>query len=84
MLVRRFDGFDVRIFVYDAALQQWRHIPDYGTFQTMGFYWCNVTAADPHFFDRITIGPAIPSSNTPIRSDYPNCSTGEETAHAPA
>ena len=76
MLVRRFDGFDVRIFVYDAALQQWRHIPDYGTFQTMGFYWCNVTAADPHFFDRITIGPAIPSSNTPIRSDHPNCSTG--------
>ena len=76
MLARRFDGFDVRIFVYDATLRQWRHIPDYGTFQAMGFYWCDVTAADSGFFDRIPIGQAIPSSYTPIRSDHPNCSTG--------
>ncbi len=76
MLARRFDGRDDRIFAYDAALQQWRHIPDWPTFQAMGFYWCDVTAADAGFFDRISIGPPYPSSGTPVQSDYPNCSTG--------
>ena len=76
MLARRFDGLDDRIFAYDATLGQWRHIPDYGTFQAMGFYWCDVTAADSGFFGRISIGPSFPSSGTPILSDYANCSTG--------
>ncbi len=62
MLMRRFDGGDDRILAYDAELGQWRHVPDIATFQTLGFYWCNVTAADAGFFDRITLGPPYPSS----------------------
>ena len=60
MLTRRFDGGDDRILAYDAELGQWRHVPDLGTFQALGFYWCNVTAADAGFFDRITLGPPYP------------------------
>ena len=36
MLARRFDGGDDRIFAYDATLQQWRHIPNWPTFQALG------------------------------------------------
>ncbi|MCY4114846.1 MAG: hypothetical protein OXG33_13055 [Chloroflexi bacterium] len=75
LLVRRFDGGDDRIFAYDAVLRQWRHVPDIPTFQALGFYWCNVTAADAAFFERITHGPAHPISATPARDDYPNCLT---------
>ena len=45
------------------------------TFQALGFYWCNVTAADAGFFSRITLGPPYPTSNIPARSDYPVCRT---------
>ena len=76
LLARRFDGGDDRIFGYDADLQQWRHVPDIPTFQALGFYWCNVTAADVAFFDRITEGPAHPLTDMPARDDYPNCLTG--------
>ena len=75
MLMRRFDGGDDRILAYDAELGQWRHVPDEGTFQTLGFYWCNVTAADAGFFERITLGPPYPSSGVPPRADYPVCQT---------
>ena len=75
LLVRRFDGGDDRIFAYHAAPQQWRHVPDIATFQALGFYWCNVTAADAAFFARITPGPPYPASQTPARGDYPNCLT---------
>ena len=75
MLTRRFDGGDDRILAYDAALGQWRHVPDLGTFQTLGFYWCNVTAADAGFFERITLGPPYPASGEPARADYPVCQT---------
>ena len=75
LLVRRFDGGDDRIFGYDADLQQWRHVPDIPTFQTLGFYWCNVTAADAAFFARISPGPPYPASATPAWGDYPNCLT---------
>ena len=75
MLMRRFDGGDDRILAYDAALGQWRHVPDEGTFQSLGFYWCNVTAADAGFFGRITLGPPYPSSGVPPRADYPVCQT---------
>ena len=75
MLVRRFDGADDRIFAYDATIQQWRHIPDWPTFQALGFYWCDVTAADSSFFDRISIGPPYPATTTPAQDNYPNCRT---------
>ena len=75
MLMRRFDGGDDRILAYDAELGQWRHVPDEGTFQALGFYWCNVTAADAGFFDRITLGPPYPSSGVQPRADYPVCQT---------
>ena len=74
-LARRFDGGDDRIFGYDAGLQQWRHVPDPATLQALGFYWCNVTAADVGFFERITEGPPYPASDVPARGDYPVCQT---------
>ena len=73
-LVRRFDGGDDRIFSY--AMGQWRHVPDIATFQALGLYWCDVTAADASFFDRISMGAPYPASSTPARMDYPSCSTG--------
>ena len=75
MLTRRFDGGDDRILAYDAGLGQWRHVPDLATFQALGYYWCNVTAADAGFFDRITLGPPYPASTVPARVDYPVCQT---------
>ena len=48
-LVRRFDGGDDRIFSY-AGMGIWRHVPDIPTFQALGLYWCDVTAADAGFF----------------------------------
>ena len=74
-LVRRFDGGDDRIFSYDG-MGGWRHVPDIPTFQALGLYWCDVTAADAGFFDRITIGSPHPATDMPARSDYPSCSTG--------
>ncbi len=74
-LVRRFDGGDGRIVAYDAGLKQWRHVPDLATFQALGFYWCDVTAADGAFFERITLGPPYLASSEPVRSDYPSCGT---------
>ena len=75
MLTRRFDGGDDRILAYDAELGQWRHVPDEATFQARGYYWCNVTAADATFFERITLGPPYPSSGVLARADYPVCQT---------
>ena len=75
MLTRRFDGGDDRILAYDAELGQWRHVPDLATFQARGYYWCNVTAADATFFERITLGPPYPSSGVLARADYPVCQT---------
>ncbi len=74
-LVRRFDGGDDRILAYDAALGQWRHVPDIATFQARGYYWCNVTAADTGFFERIALGPPYRVSDVPARADYPVCQT---------
>ena len=75
LLARRFDGGDDRIFAFDSTLGQWRHVPDIPTFQALGFYWCNVTAADAAFFQRIAHGPPYTASSTPAQSDYPNCLT---------
>ena len=60
-LARRFDGGDDRILSYDANLLQWRHVPDLATFQSLGFYWCDVTAADTAFFERINLGTPYPA-----------------------
>ena len=73
-LVRRFDGGDDRIFSYEMG--QWRHVPNIPTFQALGFYWCDVTAADADFFNRITIGAPHPATDMAARDDYPSCSTG--------
>ena len=71
-LVRRFDaGGDGRIYVYrDGA---WRHIPDIPTFQSEGFFWCDVTAADVGFFGRAFIGAPLPASGGPDDPNYPPC-----------
>ena len=65
MLMRRFDGGEFRILAHDAELGQWRHVPDLGAFQSRGYYWCNVTAADAGFVVRITLGPPYPASDVP-------------------
>ena len=70
MLVQLVDG---RIIHWDAAWPLWRHIPDTPTFQVLGFYWCNVTAADAEFIERITLGVAHPATSLPERADYPVC-----------
>ena len=72
-LVRRFDGGDDRILSYDANLLQWRHVPDAATFQVLEFYWCDVTAADENFFNRIHIGIPHPTTTVPARENYPSC-----------
>lgn len=71
-LVRRFRSSDVRIFQH-VGDRKWRLVPDEGTFQEMGLYWCNVTSADAEFFSRITISEPFASSGTVPRDDYPNC-----------
>ena len=58
---------------WDAAWPLWRHIPDIATLQVLGFYWCNVTAADAEFIERITLGVAHPATSLPERADYPVC-----------
>ena len=72
-LVRRFDGGDDRILSYDANLLQWRHVPDEATFQVLEFYWCDVTAADENFFNRVHIGIPHPATTVPARENYPSC-----------
>lgn len=72
-LARRFEGADDRIFSYDASQLKWRHIPNWPTFQALGFYWCNVTAADEEFFSRIAEGDQHPATTLPAQANYPPC-----------
>ena len=58
-----------------ARLQQWQHVPDITTFQALGFYWCDLPAADGAFFAPVTPGPPFSASLAPARQDYPNCLT---------
>ena len=72
-IARRFDGGDERIFSYDYGMDFWREVPDTATFQVLGFYWCNVTAADSGFWERVFIGVAHPPTSLPEQEDYPDC-----------
>ena len=72
-MARRFEGGDDRIFAYDASVSRWRHIPNWPTFQALGFYWCNVTAADDAFFGRIFEGDPYPATTLPAQANYPPC-----------
>ncbi len=62
---------DDRIYVYVGG--EWRWIPDIPTFQAWGFYWCNITAADAGFFDRVMTGNPLPRSGTQDDPNYPVC-----------
>ena len=62
---------DDRIYVYVGG--EWRWIPDIPTFQAWSFYWCNITAADAGFFDRVTTGNPLPRSGTQDDANYPVC-----------
>ncbi len=71
-LARRFDAnTDGRIYVHRNG--SWHWIPDIPTFEANGFYWCDVTAADPGFFRRANIGTALPRSGTERDPNYPDC-----------
>ena len=78
-LIWRYDGGDARIFGYDAALMQWRRVPDIPAFQALGFHWCNVTSVNVGFIERLAaagaIGPDYPTTDQPARADYPDCAT---------
>ncbi len=74
--LRSIDPNDPRIFRWDGETHQWRHVPNPATFQALGLYWCDVTVADPEFFDRVPdalLGPPYPASTEPVRADYPTC-----------
>ena len=66
---------DERIFSHDAALGQWRHVPDSPTFHAPGFYWHNVTAGSPEFLAGITAGPPHQRSQTPAGLGRPRAPT---------
>ena len=71
MLVR--DGASGRIVHYDPAVQQWRHVPDFPTFQVLRLRGCDVSHADPGFWGRITEGTAHPPTSHPEDPNYPSC-----------
>jgi hypothetical protein len=98
-LVRRFDGGDGAIYLFDAVTQTWRHIPDLATFQAQSLYWCDITSADAGMFGRMRTGAALPPVGGVARGDYPSCrppppvsppaapaaeATGDTTPAAPA
>ncbi len=51
----------------------WRHIPDIPTFQARGYFWCDITSADPNFLRRVAVGRALAPSGTAEIANYPNC-----------
>ena len=72
-LARRYDGEDDRIFSYDPDFGFWRHVPDMATFQVLGYYWCNVLAADALLWERASLGVGHPPTTWPAQADYPAC-----------
>ncbi|CAA9287866.1 MAG: hypothetical protein AVDCRST_MAG77-4455 [uncultured Chloroflexi bacterium] len=72
-VVRRFDGGDGAIYFYDPDTKVWRWVTDLPTFQTLGLYWCDVTAADGGMFERMRRGDPVPAAAGPVRGDYPSC-----------
>ena len=77
-MVRLYDGSDDRIFRFTESME-WQYIPDEGTFQSMGLYGCNVTAADDEWFDWIDIGNPLASSGAQPQDDYASCWVWGET-----
>ncbi len=59
------------IYVYTGGA--WRHIPDIPTFQSRGYYWCDVTTASEGWAANVMLGQALPSSGGTPDPDYPNC-----------
>ena len=51
----------------------WRHIPDIPTFQSRGFYYCDLTTAAAGWADNIDLGQPIPSVGGEEDPDYPVC-----------
>ena len=72
-LVRSFVGDEERIYVYQHGA--WRWIPDIPTFEAFGFFWCDITAADADFFDRVMPGNPLPPSGGSADPGYPSCHT---------
>ncbi len=58
-------------YVYTGGA--WRHIPDIPTFQSRGYYYCDLTTATADWADSITPGQALPSVGGEEDPDYPVC-----------
>ncbi len=58
-------------YVYTGGA--WRHIPDIPTFQSRGYYYCDLTTATADWADSIMTGQALPSSGGAEDPDYPVC-----------
>ncbi len=51
----------------------WRHIPNIPTFQSRGYFYCDLTTAAEGWADNIQLGQALPSSGDTEDPDYPVC-----------
>ena len=51
----------------------WRHIPDIATFQSRGYYYCDLTTAAAGWADNIQLGQALPSVGGDEADEYPVC-----------
>ena len=59
------------IYVYLAG--EWWHIPDIPTFESRGYYWCDVTSADDRFDAYVADAPMLPSTGGSPTPGYPSC-----------
>jgi hypothetical protein len=58
-------------YVYLAGA--WRHIPDIPTFQSRGYYYCDLTTASADWADNVDLGQALPSVGGMEQVGYPSC-----------
>ena len=58
-------------YVYLAG--KWRHIPDIPTFQSRGFFYCDLTTASAGWADNVDLGQALPSEGGEEQVGYPSC-----------
>ena len=61
----------VKWYVYLAG--KWRHIPDIPTFQSRGFFYCDLTTASADWVDNVDLGQALPSEGGEEQVGYPSC-----------